>query len=188
MKTNEAIKEIIHAANAKLAASCKVSRDRAAMVETGAELVSLGHAYMESIGDDGVISGEELERINAKCDELVLRRIPEVDIGWVTGLAIRFAVGKVTKWLAVLCAAAFAVCGCANGTTRYQNGLLLGATTAGHVYVGYGSSHVVAPGGMMTRDVTEVTTPFLGGGTNYIHTVTTIDNRLAVTNAVGAPR
>ena len=184
MKTNDAIREIVHAANAKLAANCRVSRDSAAMVEVGSELVALGQAYMASIGDDGVISGEELKRIDAMFDALVEKRIPELDVGWLAGLAIRFSVGKITRWLAVL-ALACGIYGCANGTTRYQNGLLLGASSAGHVYVGYGSSHVVAPGGMLTREVTETTAPFLGGGTNHVHTVTVIDNRLAVTNAPG---
>lgn len=97
IKSNEIVKDVVHAGNKKLAEKVKVSGSGIDGVNYGKDLIELGQKYINAYSNDGKIDDEELAAIDTACDAVVDKYLPDEKISswidtafaWVKSLVVK---------------------------------------------------------------------------------------------------
>lgn len=107
MSTNEILERVHAAMVARVAEKCRIEGSAKTAIEIGKEIVAYGQTWIDAFADDGSISAEEAIRINAAFDEVVEKRIPDIEnktvgIAWngltVFGFGWKGIKSYLNKW------------------------------------------------------------------------------------------
>lgn len=84
IRTNDVIKDVVHAGNRKLAEKVKIKGAGIDGVNYGKDLVDLGQKYIDAYSNDGEIDTDELRNIDTACDGMVDKYLPNEKISqWI---------------------------------------------------------------------------------------------------------